>query len=328
MTATIVLLVKNGAQYLSEVLDGIHRQTTDIPVRVLAVDSGSVDGSLDILAEHGVETIEIPSETFNHGGTRNLGAKLAGVDTDYVVYLTQDASPADASWLDTLVAPLRADPDVAGAFSRHIARPGSSPALVRQLTERWQSGQPTRLVKEMPEDQGEYQRNKLHYTYFSDTSSAIRRSVWEEIPFPRTDFAEDAAWADQVLLAGHRIVFEPASTVIHSHDYSLVEQFRQNVDHAAGMQKLFPAASRLDGWGWVRAFLAIPREVVADWRFMHLSPPFRGSPVLSMAVWAVHSPLWHAVSILGAWVGTHSSHLPARWWSLISRQERLRGGSL
>src|SRR5690606_35698650 len=96
-----------------------------------------------------------------------------------------------------------------------------------------------RIVKEMPEARSVYERDRLYYAYFSDTSSAIRRSVWEAHPFPRTDFGEDAAWADRVLIAGFRIVFEPASRVIHSHDYPLLEQFRQNVDHSAGMRQLF-----------------------------------------------------------------------------------------
>jgi len=326
MTASIIILVKNGARYLSEVLAAVADQTTDIDVQIVAIDSGSVDGSLAILESYGVETVEIPPETFNHGETRNFGAQLTRKETEYLVYLTQDATPADEYWLDRLLAPLRSDPQVAGAFSRHIARSGSSPALVRQLTERWQTGQTVRMVKELPLDRSVYERNKLDYVYFSDTSSVIRRSVWEQIPFPPTGFGEDAAWADLALLAGQKIVFEPSSAVLHSHDFPIIEHLRQNVDHYGGMRSLFPEQVDLSWRDWARAFLAIPREVMADWRFLHDHPRFRDAHILRRARWVIHSPLWHIAATLGAWLGSQQARLPAWTRRSLSRQERVRRG--
>ena len=326
MTSVVVaILVKNGAQYLSEVLCSVKDQKSPFDVRLLAIDSGSTDGSLSILERQGVETILIPPSDFNHGDTRNLAAELAGEETDFVVYLTQDATPADRCWLANLVAPLLLDVEVAGAFSRHLPRERSTPAQVRQLTQVWQSGQAQRIVKEMPHDSATYEQNQLFYAYFSDTSSVIRRSVWESIPFPRVHFAEDAAWADRVLRAGYRIVFEPASRVIHSHDYSLVEQFRQNVDHVAGMRKVFPGASDLSLATWLRVFGGIPREVLADWRFIAVSDRCRSSSPTRKLFWALHSPLWHLASVCGSWLGSRLDRLQFLE-VLLSRQERLRRG--
>jgi rhamnosyltransferase len=62
----------------------------------------------------------------------------------------------------------------------------------------------------MPASSEEFKSNKFWYIYFSNTSSAIRRETWEQIPFDRVDFAEDAVWAEKVLLAGYTLIFEPA----------------------------------------------------------------------------------------------------------------------
>lgn len=326
LSATIVLLVKNGAGYLGDSLPAIYAQQADFDFRVLAIDSGSRDGSLEILARYPAHVVRIPPQTFDHGETRNLGAQLAGPGCDFVVYLSQDAEPHDETWLANLVRPLRDDPTVAGAFSRHLPRPTSSPAMVRQLTTAWQSGGDARIVKRMPEERALYERDRLHYAHFSNTSSVIRRSVWEGIRFPRTGFAEDAQWADAALRAGHAIVFEPTSVVIHSHDYPALEQFRQNVDHVAGMKAIFPGVIPRGPAAWLRIWGGIPLNVWHDWRFTWGSPFFKPQPRVEKVRWMLHSPIWHTASALGTWVGAHLSCFPAGLRLAFSRQERIRRG--
>lgn len=324
MLSTIVLLIKNGEAYLAEILEAIYSQRADFDFRVIAIDSGSRDRSIEIIQRYPATLVEISPTEFNHGETRNLGARLAGAESDFVVYLTQDATPYDERWLEHLIQPLRADTRVAGVFSRHIPRPGSYPAAVRQLTTRWQTGGQSRLVKQMPDDIQEYHQNRQFYTYFSNTSSAIRRHVWEEIPFRKVNFAEDADWADRVLQAGYTIVFEPASVVIHSHDYGLVEQFRQNVDHAFGMNELFHPPAYRGVLNWVRQFAGIPFEVWQDWRFIQTSPYFAGAGIGRKLRWMGHSWMWYTASIVGAWVGAHLHSIPPQLRIYLSHQERVR----
>ena len=47
----------------------------------------------------------------------------------------------------------------------------------------------------------------------------MRRSVWEQIPFPEIAFGEDQAWASQVLCAGYEKLYVDQAIVYHSHDY-------------------------------------------------------------------------------------------------------------
>lgn len=327
-STTIILLVKNGERYLAELLALVYAQRGAGDFEVLAIDSGSRDRSKTILAQYPVRLHEIPPQEFDHGETRNLGARLAHPAAQFLVYLTQDATPANDAWLANLLKPLRESPAVAGVFSRHVPRPHTAPALARQLRTVWQTGGSERLVKTMPADREAYRRSKLYYAYFSDTSSAIRRSVWEQTPFRPLPFAEDADWADRALQAGHTIVFEPSSTVIHSHDYPVLDQFRQNVDHTAGMKELFPG-SIYQGWeSWLRLFAGIPQQVIADWRYTFRAEPFSKSPVKQKLFWLAHSPAWHIASATGTFIGAHLEGLPVGLRRGLSRQERLRTDSI
>ena len=47
----------------------------------------------------------------------------------------------------------------------------------------------------------------------------MRRSVWEKIPYPETEFAEDQVWAFQVVSAGYEKIYADQAIVYHSHDY-------------------------------------------------------------------------------------------------------------
>jgi len=318
---SVILLTKNSRRYLREILEAIYAQATRRAFEVIAVDSGSQDGTLDILAAFPVRVFHIPSQSFNHGETRNFGAQRADPASRYLVYLTHDATPT-VDWLENLVTTVEASPKIAGAFSRHLPRPTCPLPMARLLAQEWeQSGTPERVVKKLadPED---YARRRIHYVWFSNTSSCLRKEVWQAYPFARVDFAEDAEWADRVLRAGYTLIYEPDSKVIHSHDYSLWDQFAQNVDHARGMKRLFdpPAYKSPPGSGPFRILREFLRLFWCDARYLSRQP----LPLWRKVYWFFYSPLWHLASHLGSRVGQQSERLPAWLIRRLSRQERLK----
>jgi len=70
--ASVIIPVKNGAEFLDEVLTAISAQVSQFAFEVLVIDSGSSDDSLQIAARHNVTLVTIPPHEFNHGETRNL----------------------------------------------------------------------------------------------------------------------------------------------------------------------------------------------------------------------------------------------------------------
>lgn len=77
MFVTIALLIKNGEDYLSSLLESLKGQESEATVCILGIDSGATDYSFEILRRESVRVIEIPSGQFNHGETRNLAAQEA-----------------------------------------------------------------------------------------------------------------------------------------------------------------------------------------------------------------------------------------------------------
>nr|MBP7694703.1 glycosyltransferase family 2 protein [Anaerolineales bacterium] len=198
----VILLTKNSQRYLAEQLEAVFAQAAGRGVEVIAVDSGSRDATLEIFSRYPVRVFSIAPAEFNHGETRNFGARQASASVRYLVYLTHDATPAPG-WLAALLTAVETSPDVAGAHSRHLPRPTCPLPMARLLQEEWeQSGTPDRVVKRLT-DRADYERRRVWYAWFSNTSSCLRRAVWEQIPFRRVDFAEDADWADRVLQAGY-----------------------------------------------------------------------------------------------------------------------------
>src|SRR5260221_4729054 len=108
---SIIIPTLNGMATLPALLEAISRQRVDLPVEMIAVDSGSTDGTTELLRSRGIRLISVPADTFDHGLTRNMGLDTA--QDDLAVLLVQDAVPASDSWLAALTRPFQDDVQLA-----------------------------------------------------------------------------------------------------------------------------------------------------------------------------------------------------------------------
>ena len=307
---SIILLTKNGETYLEEVLGKIFAQEIEENVEVIAIDSGSTDHTQQILSKFPIRLKEIPPASFNHGETRNLGAELS--HGEYLVYLTQDATPLNRKWLERLVSPLREDPWVAGAFSRQHPRDQCHLMEKRQILQtELVSGKTMRIntAKGNPE----YEKNRYPFIWFSNTSSCIRKKIREQIPFAKLDFAEDQDWAQRVLEAGYKTVYMPDSVVIHSHHYRPIRNFRRHFEHARAMKEIFGK----EEFPRVKSIFYATRESVeADFQFYQLE---EGKP-WGFIRWFFPSLFWYLSAFTGLWLGTHVDKIPFKIRERLSLQ--------
>lgn len=224
---SVMLPTFNGADTLASVLQAVRRQRTAFEYEIVAVDSGSTDGTLEILEAQGCRVERVPPGTFNHGLTRNRG--IEACRGSLVALLVQDAVPQDDSWLAALVAPLLDDARVAGTYARQRPRPDAS-AITRHYLAGWvASSETARTVRLAHPHELETLPPLERYLrcVFDNVSSCLRRSVWERHPFPETPIAEDAEWARDVLLSGYSVVYVPEAVVVHSHDRSAGYELRR-----------------------------------------------------------------------------------------------------
>ena len=296
LKVSIIVLTKNGGSDIERCLGGIFVQDTDVAYEVIVIDSGSSDNTLEIVAKFPVRLVEIKPQEFGHGRTRNFGASLA--KGKYLVYLVQDAYPANEHWLGKLVQNLEQDDRGAGAYSRWLPKPDCNPVHARWIWEHFT------LLKEIRSldglDENDYLSNIRRLMFFSNVSSCIRKAVWEGIPFDETlTFGEDQQWSKKVLQAGHAIIYEPESIVYHSHNESFKQRFKSSFDAALSFNKIADANVSLHS-----VLPSILAGTVGDWKFIGKSS-FRRN-----ASWLMYSVIAHATVGLGWWLGTHHKYVP------------------
>jgi rhamnosyltransferase len=230
--ATVFIPTWNGGPLFETVLDKVLAQKTSFPFEVLVIDSGSRDGTVEVVRRRPqVRLIEIPNTEFNHGLTRNRAVREAR--GEIVALLTQDAEPYDDGWLERLVANFD-DPRVAGAYCHQHPRPDCNP-FQRDRLKGWTKEAGAPEVRELADPaawDGMHPFERFRLCAFDDVASCVRKSVMDAVPFAKRQFGEDVEWCRRAILAGHRIVMDPGAVVVHSHDSPVMYEFKRvYLDH-------------------------------------------------------------------------------------------------
>ena len=277
-TVSIIVPVLNGTKTVHGLFRGLLQQSK-MPEQVIILDSESTD-DLDSLLEHwrraGLPILKhlIPRKEFSHGGTRNLGATLAS--TEILVFMTQDAEPANSSWLEALVEPFENE-RVAFALSRHIPRKECDPITAIEIDGTFDRYRGTRYTildrTRQPED---YKRFPELFWFNTDVCSAVRASVLAVVPFQNVPYAEDQRLGKDIVEAGYSKAVSFASVVIHSHQYSPLGLLRRHFDDNRGLRiaigqarqvhgHLFLAALARESLSRVRRLASLKRSDLMFW---------------------------------------------------------------
>lgn len=242
---SVVVPVKNAAAFLPTLFARWSAQKPRPPDEVILVDSQSEDGTRELAESFGARVI--PIEQFSHGRARNLGVREARGDV--VVLMTQDAVPANEEWLMRLLKPL-ADPRVAAVYSRQIPRDDANPMERYFLLTHFP---PAPALRREKRDGAE---PSLRNVFFSNVSGAVRRNLLLQHPFDESlIMSEDQQLSRDLIEAGYAVVYEPASVVIHSHNYTLSVCVKRYFDSVYSLTKIFPShdvgTSVSMGWKYV-----------------------------------------------------------------------------
>jgi glycosyltransferase involved in cell wall biosynthesis len=297
---TVAIPVLNGGPLLERVLAAVEQQQADRPIQLLVADSGSTDGSRELVARRGAELIEVPRGEFSHGGTRNMLMERSG--GSHVAFLTQDSVPADGHWLTRLLEGFEVAADVALVFGPYRPRPGASPMIRRELDDFFTSFSPDgspRFDRVGSPTEGLGLGRRL---FFTDANGCVSRAAWERVPFREVDYAEDQLLARDMLAAGYSKAYHPGAAVVHSHDYRGTELLRRSFDEwraLAAVHGVVAPASPL------RAGLSLQREVRSDVALVKRE----GASLASQLRTSLASVRHHALRFAGAALGSRSDRL-------------------
>lgn len=173
----------------------------------------------------GLTVQHLSREAFDHGGTRHRGILLS--DADVCLCMTQDAIPYDRKLTGKLVEAVSSSDRIAAAYARQL--PAADCGPVERYTRQFNYPEQSRVKgKEDLEELG-------IKTYFCSNVCAayVRERYFQLGGFTRkTIFNEDMIFAGHAVQAGYRIAYAADAQVIHSHNYSAMEQLHRNFDLA------------------------------------------------------------------------------------------------
>jgi len=284
----IVIPTRNAGPVMNEVLEAIAAQEGPFQPEVLAIDSGSSDGTLDRLKGSGAQVLSVSPGTFNHGETRNIALKHAR--GEYAVLLVQDAVPASNRWLSALVEPLLKDSSLAGTFARQVPDPRASRVTAHYLSHWIAAQEVARVVGPLtPEIFARLSPSERHAACaFDNVCSCIRLSVWNKHPFAATPIAEDLQWARDVLCDGYRLAYVPDAAVRHSHERSITYELQRTYLVHQRLEVIFGLAT-VPTIGSL--FRAIAATIPANARIAAQEPSHRLRAVLRGTALGVAQPL-------------------------------------
>lgn len=242
-TVSIVIRCFNEAQHLPKLFEELKRQTFR-DYEVVVVDSGSDDGTLDILSSEDVNLQHIKKERFSFGRSLNIGCRAA--NGEFLVFISAHCYPEHEDWLQKLVDGFK-DEKVAAVYGRQRGVLESH-FSERQIFRRW-----------FPDESVARQDDP----FSNNANCAIRGSLWEEFPYDETlTGLEDVAWAQNVMRHGWWVSYRADAGVIHVHNETPSQIRTRYRREAITFQSVFPS-EHFNVWDFTRL---TTRNVTKDWR--------------------------------------------------------------
>ncbi|WP_342462765.1 glycosyltransferase [Geobacillus sp. FSL K6-0789] len=212
----------NGERYLKHSLPILEKYMIDKDYDFVIIDSSSTDKTKELLRKYDLNIITISKKSFNHGSTRNLGAKLA--KGNILVFLTQDAIPTSNS-IENIIKPLIESREVGLAYGRQIPHKDANfySAFARYFN--YPNENSLKSIKDVP-------YLGIKSIFVSNSFAAYKKDVLFEIGgFPsNVILGEDTYVAAKILKKGYKISYVADAIVYHSHNYSIWQEFKRYFD--------------------------------------------------------------------------------------------------
>lgn len=168
---------------------------------------------------------DITPEEFDHGKTRNYGASKSSAD--FILFMTQDAVPADNKLAANLMKALSGKKNGA-AYARQLPKKDAS--YLERVTRDYNYPD-INIVRSLRD----LQSVGIKAIFLSDVCAMYKKSIFDSLGgfVNKTTFNEDMIFAKKLLQAGYRTAYRSDARVYHSHSYSIGEQFRRSFDNGA-----------------------------------------------------------------------------------------------
>ncbi len=202
-----------------------------------------------------IRVTHISLQEFDHGGTRHYGA--TETLADFLLFMTQDAVPADENLIERLAEALNGEESSAAAYARQLP-------VTKDVISDYSRGLKVPL-KDILVDEIECYTRQFNYpdvsavksqadikilgikTFFlSDVCAMYKKAVYDAVGgfVSPTIFNEDMIFAADAIKSGFSVVYAADARVYHSHRYNLRQLFKRNFDMGVSQKQY---ADRFEG---------------------------------------------------------------------------------
>ena len=224
MSVTVIVPAYKPGEKFSRLMESLKKQTL-LPDKVIIMNTEKKFWKDSMInGVKGAEVFHITKAEFDHGKTRALAAEMT--DSEFLVYFTQDAVPADDHTLEYLLKPFR-DPQIGAVYGRQL--PDKDCRLIESYTRSFNYPGTSRK-----KTKADLPALGIKTFFCSNVCAAYRKSIYEEMggfSFPAI-FNEDMVMAGNMIKKGYAVFYAADARVIHSHNYTWRQQFRRNFDLA------------------------------------------------------------------------------------------------
>lgn len=193
----------------------------DIPV--LIIDSGSNDEYKNEIENMNCLVKKIDVKTFNHGGTRQMGADMFP-DKDIYIFLTQDAILADTKAIENIVKVFE-NSKIGCAYGRQLPylKAGVFATHARLFNYKDMSYVYSLKDKE---------KYGMKTAFCSNSFAAYRKKALDDVGgFPMNIIlSEDMYVTAKMLMNKWLVSYCAEAKVYHSHDYTIWQEFKRYFD--------------------------------------------------------------------------------------------------
>lgn len=218
----VIIPIYKPDHKLIELLKKIKEQSIeDIPL--LIIDSGSNDEYKSEIKNMNCLVKKIDVKTFNHGGTRQMGADMFP-DKDIYIFLTQDAILANEKSIENIVKVFD-NFNIGCAYGRQL--PHKDANLFSSYARLFNYKDKSYIYS--INDKEKY---GIKTAFNSNSFAAYRRKALNEIGgFPiDTILSEDMYVAAKMLLNKWSVAYCSDAMVYHSHNYTIWQEFKRYFD--------------------------------------------------------------------------------------------------
>ena len=225
----VIIPAYHPGKEFSTLIERLTKQTFPIH-RIIVMNTEETYWNKELEEKFSIlEVHHLKKQEFDHGATRACAAELS--DADVMVFMTQDALPADKSLIENLVKALTEDEKTGAAYARQL--PNENCSFVEKYTRSF--NYPDRSAVKTKDDLPVY---GIKTFFCSNVCAAYKRDIYQKLGgfVRKAIFNEDMIYAGRLIQEGYAVAYAADAKVIHSHNYSCMQQFHRNFDLAVSQK--------------------------------------------------------------------------------------------